>query len=63
MLATAGIYASRLETGSDLESLFLSLTGGSGQAGGEGTFFGLAGSSQAPGPAGPSGWQGGGKGR
>jgi ABC-2 type transport system ATP-binding protein len=63
VLATAGIYASRLETGSDLESLFLSLTGGSGQAGGEGTFFGLAGSSQPPGPTGPSEWQGGGKGR
>ena len=27
-LATAGVYASRLEAGADLESLFLELTGG-----------------------------------
>jgi ABC-2 type transport system ATP-binding protein len=45
-LATAGIFASGLETGSDLESLFLSLTGGSGEASGEGTFFGLAGATR-----------------
>ena len=42
-LASAGIYASGLETGSDLESLFLSLTGGAQEASGEGAFFGMAG--------------------
>lgn len=57
-LALAGIYASGLETGSDLESLFLSLTAGSQTESHEGTFFGLAGSS-AP-PAGPTGWHDGG---
>ena len=62
-LANAGIYASRLETGSDLESLFLSLTGGGQQASHEGTFFGLAGAGRPRGPqeeAGPDTWQGGG---
>ena len=60
-LATAGIYASGLETGSDLESLFLSLTGGSQESGGEGTFFGTAGVTVQPGEAGPkSGPDGGG---
>jgi len=62
-LATAGIYASRLETGSDLESLFLSLTGGAQEASHEGTFFGLAGAGQPRAPqeeAGPAKWQGGG---
>ena len=54
-LALAGIYASGLETGSDLESLFLALTAGAPSASSEGTFFGLAGSN-----AGPAGWQGGG---
>ncbi len=44
VLAGAGIYASGLETGSDLESLFLELTGGEPTASHEGTFFGLAGS-------------------
>jgi hypothetical protein len=39
----AGIYPSGLETGSDLESLFLELTGGEPTASGEGTFFGTAG--------------------
>jgi ABC-2 type transport system ATP-binding protein len=60
-LATAGIYASGLETGSDLESLFLSLTGGPQEPGGEGTFFGLAGATrrEPAEPAGPEGWQGG----
>jgi ABC-2 type transport system ATP-binding protein len=42
-LAAAGIYASGLESGNDLEMLFLELTGGGGTAGGEGTFVGLAG--------------------
>jgi ABC-2 type transport system ATP-binding protein len=47
-LATAGIYASGLETGNDLESLFLELTGGSDAANHEGTFFGVAGGSAPP---------------
>jgi ABC-2 type transport system ATP-binding protein len=42
-LATAGIFASGLETGSDLESLFLELTAGDGSSEHEGTFFGVAG--------------------
>ncbi|HEX5590678.1 MAG TPA: ATP-binding cassette domain-containing protein [Candidatus Limnocylindrales bacterium] len=42
-LATAGIFASGLVAGSDLESLFLELTGGESVPGSEGTFFGLAG--------------------
>ena len=37
-LADAGIYASRLEAGSDLEALFLELTGGQPTVGGEGSF-------------------------
>jgi hypothetical protein len=40
-LATAGIYASALESGSDLENLFLELTGGEAQPGSEGTFQGI----------------------
>jgi ABC-2 type transport system ATP-binding protein len=40
-LATAGIYASGLESGSDLENLFLELTGGDSQPGSEGTFQGI----------------------
>jgi ABC-2 type transport system ATP-binding protein len=40
-LAGAGIYASGLESGTDLEMLFLELTGGQGSGGGEGTFVGL----------------------
>ncbi len=57
-LATAGIYASALETGSDLESLFLSLTGGAAhEAGGEGTFFGLAGAGRTTGDSGPADWR------
>ncbi len=42
-LALAGIFASGLEAGSDLESLFLQLTGGERSTSGEGTFFGAAG--------------------
>ena len=40
-LAEAGIYASGLESGSDLEMLFLELTGGQSLGSGEGTFVGL----------------------
>ena len=47
-LASAGIYASGLETGNDLESLFLELTGGDDTANHEGTFFGAAGSGTPP---------------
>ena len=43
VLAGAGIWATGLETGNDLEMLFLELTGGDPVAGGEGTFFGMAG--------------------
>jgi ABC-2 type transport system ATP-binding protein len=50
-LATAGIYASGLETGSDLESLFLELTGDAGDSH-EGTFFGVAGGAVPPRPHG-----------
>ena len=49
-LANAGIYASALEAGSDLESLFLQLTGGERSTSSEGTFFGAAGA-----PV-PTGW-------
>jgi ABC-2 type transport system ATP-binding protein len=49
-LAQVGIYASGLEAGSDLESLFLQLTGGEHATSSEGTFFGSAGA-----PV-PSGW-------
>jgi len=59
-LATAGIFASGLETGSDLESLFLSLTGGPQEPGGEGTFFGLAGATirrGTPEASGPTTWR------
>ncbi len=47
-LATAGIYASGLETGNDLESLFLALTAGGETANHEGTFFGSAGGNAVP---------------
>jgi hypothetical protein len=40
-LAESGIYASGIESGTDLELLFLELTGG-GQASSEGTFGGVA---------------------
>jgi ABC-2 type transport system ATP-binding protein len=52
-LASAGIYASGLETGSDLESLFLELTAGESSTSSEGTFFGTAGGTVPP-PPGPS---------
>jgi ABC-2 type transport system ATP-binding protein len=65
-LASAGIFASRIETGSDLESLFLSLTGGPQEPSHEGTFFGLAGATVRPGsapePVGPTDWRGDGDG-
>ena len=41
-LAAGGIWASGIETGSDLEQLFLELTAGETPAGGEGTFVGVA---------------------
>jgi ABC-type multidrug transport system ATPase subunit len=41
LLAEAGIYASGLESGSDLEMLFLELTGGEPQPGSDGTFQGI----------------------
>ncbi|MEA2547778.1 MAG: type transport system ATP-binding protein, partial [Chloroflexota bacterium] len=47
-LAGAGIYASGLETGNDLESLFLELTAGDDAANHEGTFFGAAGATAKP---------------
>jgi ABC-2 type transport system ATP-binding protein len=40
-LAGAGIFASGLETGTDLEMLFLELTGGQASGGGEGNFVGF----------------------
>jgi len=42
-LAGAGIWAIGLESGNDLEVLFLELTGGEPVGSGEGTFFGIAG--------------------
>jgi len=42
-LAGAGIWAIGLESGDDLEVLFLELTGGEPVGSGEGTFFGIAG--------------------
>ena len=42
-LGEAGIWATGLESGDDLERLFLKLTGGEPAVGGEGTFMGLAG--------------------
>ena len=41
LLASGGIYASGLESGSDLEMLFLELTGGEPVPGSEGTFQGI----------------------
>jgi ABC-2 type transport system ATP-binding protein len=46
-LAGAGIYASGLESGSDLEMLFLELTGGTPVAGAEGTFQGIVGAGRS----------------
>jgi ABC-2 type transport system ATP-binding protein len=51
-LAGAGIYASGLESGNDLEMLFLELTGGHGPSSGEGTFVGLAASADGDATAG-----------
>ena len=51
MLAGAGIFASGLESGSDLEMLFLELTGGQA-VGGEGTFVGLDAPANGSAPAG-----------
>jgi ABC-2 type transport system ATP-binding protein len=48
-LGEAGIWASAIEAGDDLEALFLELTGGSGAANSEGTFFGVAGAEAGPG--------------
>jgi ABC-2 type transport system ATP-binding protein len=45
-LANVGIFASGLESGSDLESLFLELTRGEPTASHEGAFFGLAGGNE-----------------
>jgi hypothetical protein len=42
-LAQAGIYASGIDTGSDLEGLFLGLTGGEPAGEGRALFFGAAG--------------------
>lgn len=42
-LAEAGIFAASIEPGSDLESLFLQLTGGEAAASSEGTYMGAAG--------------------
>ncbi len=42
-LGEAGIWATGLESGDDLERLFLELTGGEAAVGGEGSFMGLAG--------------------
>ena len=47
LLAGSGIYASGLESGTDLEDLFLELTGGSGQST-EGTFQSIASPDDAP---------------
>jgi ABC-2 type transport system ATP-binding protein len=53
-LAGAGIFASGLESGSDLEMLFLELTGGQGPSGGEGNFVGLPANGELNGGAGAS---------
>ncbi|HEY5473233.1 MAG TPA: hypothetical protein VIK32_08585, partial [Candidatus Limnocylindrales bacterium] len=51
-LGGAGIWATGLESGSDLERIFLELTGGEPTKGGEGTFFGLAGTASSQGSKG-----------
>ncbi len=51
-LAGAGIWATGLESGNDLEMFFLELTGGEPVQGGEGTFFGMAGAGPGPGSTG-----------
>jgi ABC-2 type transport system ATP-binding protein len=50
VLAQAGIWATGLESGNDLEQLFLELTGGEPPKGGEGTFFGVAGAQAGAAP-------------
>ena len=50
VLAETGIFASGLESGTDLELLFLELTSGSGSVSSEGTFRAVASPGQAPGP-------------
>jgi hypothetical protein len=50
-LAGAGIWAVGLESGNDLEVLFLELTGGEPAASGEGTFFGIAGAEAGNSPS------------
>lgn len=51
-LGGAGIWATGLESGTDLERYFLELTGGEPARGGEGTFFGLAGAASGQGSKG-----------
>ena len=58
-LVAADIYASGLETGSDLESLFLELTGGEASTSREGSFVGGPGNEASTGN-GPDGTTGGG---
>jgi ABC-2 type transport system ATP-binding protein len=58
-LATAGIFAAGLESGNDLESLFLELTRGEEAVSHEGTFFGLAGTQRPPRSAGSADQPGG----
>jgi ABC-2 type transport system ATP-binding protein len=52
ILGEAGIWATGLESGNDLEMLFLGLTGGHPAPGGEGTFFGTAGVTPGAGASG-----------
>ena len=52
ILGQAGIWATGLESGNDLEMLFLGLTGGHPAPGGEGTFFGTAGVTPGAGASG-----------
>jgi ABC-2 type transport system ATP-binding protein len=54
-LAAAGIYASGLESGADLEMLFLDLTGGNGSPSGEGNFVGLGGTTETQDGGAPAG--------
>ena len=54
-LAQAGIYASGIESGNDLESIFLQLTGGEPSPAGEGSFAPMPAVDPAPGPVEPGG--------
>ncbi|MDQ6793281.1 MAG: hypothetical protein M3067_00375, partial [Chloroflexota bacterium] len=54
-LAQAGIYASGIDTGSDLEALFLELTGGEPAGEGRALFFGAAGAGPTGAGAGAAG--------